>query len=283
MPTQTDKSTNQKMKKSKSPYGEIFSANAAENYEHFFVPVIGKPLAKELVNLADLRQGEQVLDVACGTGIITRLAFKKTGNAGTVTGLDINPGMLSVARSVTQSTSSIEWHQARAEDIPLNDEVFNIAFCQLGLQFMEDKRAALQEMYRVLKNDGRLVLNLPGPVGPLFKIFANALEKHINKETAGFVNHVFSLHDTTEIRQLLTAAGFQEIEIEAEEKLLHLPAPKDFLWQYIHSTPMIEIVSKVNKQTMDLLEKEIVKNWQQFRTKDGMQYRQRVASVKARK
>lgn len=280
MSTNPDKITTKKTEKSPSPYGEAFSSNAAENYERYFVPAIGAPLAKELVDWADLHQGERVLDVACGTGIIARLASQKIGTAEPVTGLDINPGMLSVARSITPSA---EWHHGSAEKIPIKDKIFDVAFCQLSLQFMEDKQAVIQEIYRVLKDGGRLIINVPGPAGPLFQIFANALEQHINKETAGFVTQVFSLHDTSEIQQLLKKAGFQSIDIEAEEKLLHLPAPKDFLWQYIHSTPMIEMVSKTEKKAQENLEKEIIEQWQQFKVKDGMHYRQRVISAKAHK
>lgn len=78
---------------------ETYRGNAAENYERYFVPSIGGPLAAELVDLAGLREGERVVDIACGTGVVTRLAAERVGADGAVVGVDINPGMLAVARA----------------------------------------------------------------------------------------------------------------------------------------------------------------------------------------
>ena len=99
--------------------------------------------------LLALQPGERVLDVACGTGAVTRLAAQRVGTTGTVTGIDLNPGMLAVARSATPPEMAIEWHQTSAESMPLPDDAFDVVLCQLGLQFMPDKLAALQEMRRV--------------------------------------------------------------------------------------------------------------------------------------
>ena len=91
---------------------EAYGGSAPENYEQYFVPVIGTPLATDLVDVAALRPGERVLDVACGTGVVARLAAERIGATGTVAGIDINPGMLGVARSVTPAGLPIEWHRA---------------------------------------------------------------------------------------------------------------------------------------------------------------------------
>ena len=73
--------------------------NPPENYERYFVPNIGAPVAKDLIEIAALHPNERVLDVACGTGIVARLASQRVGTNGSVVGLDVNPGMLAVARS----------------------------------------------------------------------------------------------------------------------------------------------------------------------------------------
>lgn len=244
-----------------------------ENYERYFVPAIGRPLAEKFVRTADLRPGEQVLDVACGTGIVARLASEQLGDKGTVTGLDVNPGMLAVARSIAPS---IEWHEVSVENMPLPDDTFDVVFCQLGLQFVEDKPAALKEMRRVLKSGGRLFLNMPGPAGPLFVIFAETMKQLIGPETERFVNHVFSLNDTSEIEHLMENAGIREISVKAENRLLKLPGSKEFLWQYIQSTPLLGELSKVDKEVQRSLEKEVVEKWQDFEEDGSLQYRQRI-------
>src|SRR3546814_6159009 len=80
---------------------------------------------------AALREGERVLDVACGTGVVTRLASEQVGATGAVSGLDVNPGMLAVARAATPEGMSIEWHEANAEAMPLPDASFDVVLCQL--------------------------------------------------------------------------------------------------------------------------------------------------------
>lgn len=75
-------------------YGTAYGGSAPENYERYFVPAIGRPLAEQLVAAAALRAGERVLDVACGTGVVARLAAGRVGPAGSVAGADVNAGML---------------------------------------------------------------------------------------------------------------------------------------------------------------------------------------------
>lgn len=268
---------------SKQYFDEAYGLKPPENYERFFVPAIGEPLANDLIRLAALRPGERILDVACGTGIVARLASQQVGSNGTVAGLDVNPGMLEVARSTTPADMSIEWYESSAEDMLLPDEAFNVVLCQLSLQFMTDKLAALQEMRRVLVPGGRLILNVPGPTAKIFAVLAEAMERHISSQAAGFVNHVFSLHDRTEIQQLMSQAGFRDIAVQANNKMLNLPPPKEFLWQYVHSTPLAGVVAKVDEEDLTALEREVVEKWQDFEEDGTLMYQQRIVVASARK
>lgn len=238
--------------------------SAPENYERWFVPAIGAPLANDLIKVAALRPGERVLDVACGTGIVARLASQLVGAHGTVAGLDINPLMLAVARSTTPPGMAIDWHEGSAEALPLPDASFEAVLCQMGLQFVADKHAALSEMWRVLAPGGRLVLNVPGPTPQLFAVMGDALARHIGAEAAGFVNHVFSLHDPAELQNLIYGAGFRDVSVQVDTKSLRLPAPEEFLWQYVHSTPLADVVGQVNDKLRGSLERDIVAKWQGF-------------------
>jgi ubiquinone/menaquinone biosynthesis C-methylase UbiE len=252
----------------KQYFGKAYSGNQAANYERFFVPAIGAPLAADLVHLAALRPGERVLDIACGTGVVARLASQQVGATGTVAGLDVNPGMLAVARSVTPPGISIEWHEASAEAMPIPDASFDVVLCQMGLQFMPDKHAAVREMRRVLVRGGRLILNVPGPTPRLFTIMGEALARHMGADAAGFVNHVFSLNDTAEIQNLVSGAGFDDVSVHSDTKPLRLPAPEEFLWQYVHSTPLAGAVAQVDDEHRASLERDVVAKWQDF-VKDG--------------
>lgn len=245
-----------------------YGGNAAENYEKFFVPAIGTAFAEALLDAAGLLLGERVLDVACGTGIVTRLAAERVGPQGSLTGLDINPAMLAVARSLPSSGAEIQWHEASAESLPLADDSFDVVVSSLGLQFVADKVAALSEMRRVLAPDGRLAIATVGPTPPLFAILEQALARHVKPEAAGFMRAVFSLHEPKEIQTLTTAAGFRSTEVRSKGVTITLAAPADFLWQYVHSTPLAAAVAQIDDAARTALEHDVVAGWQSF-LKDG--------------
>jgi ubiquinone/menaquinone biosynthesis C-methylase UbiE len=245
-------------------HGDGYAGSPPENYERYFVPAIGAPLANDLMQIAALQPGERVLDVACGTGVLARLAAQAVGAAGTVAGVDINPGMLAVARSTTPPAMAIAWHEASVEAMPLPDASFDAVLCQMGLQFVGDKHAALSEMRRVLAPGGRVILNVPGPTPQPFVVMAEALAQHIGVEAAGFVKQVFSLHDTEELRSLMDGVGFRDVSVEAGNVSLRLPEPEKFLWQYVHSTPLVGAVAQASDERRGALERDVVAKWREF-------------------
>jgi ubiquinone/menaquinone biosynthesis C-methylase UbiE len=134
--------------------------SSAKVYERYLVPLFFAPGAQYLIELAALKAGERVLDVACGTGIVARTAAQRVGNSGTVIGLDLNEGMLEVARTASSNIHPhIEWRKGDVKEIPFEDSSFDVGFCQQGLQFFSDRLAALRETHRVLKSNGRLALS----------------------------------------------------------------------------------------------------------------------------
>lgn len=244
----------------------IDRSNPAVNYERFFVPAISAPLARGLVDLAGLRAGERVLDVACGTGIVARLAAEQVGD-GTVAGVDPNPAMLGVARGV-DGGDAIEWHEAAAEALPLDDGSFDVALCQLGLQFVRDRIGALREMHRVVAPGGRVALNVPGPTPGAFAVLEAALQRHAGPEAGAFVATVFSLHGEQEVRGLLEAAGWTDVQVRSGRRTSHGPPPEEFLWQYVLSTPLAAAIAQLDDDGRAALQREVVEGWQPY-TEDG--------------
>lgn len=214
---------------------ETISANPAENYERYFVPVIGLPHAIDLIARAEPRSGERVLDVACGTGIVARLVEERFAPA-QIAGLDANPRMLSVARAAS-GESSIVWHGASAEDMPLGDGSFDVVLCQLGLQFMPDKGAALREMRRVTGDDGRMALNVAGSAPELFTIMEEEMSRHLGEDVGAFVHAVFSLDDAEVLENMVRDAGFNAAAVRETVIDVLLPPPGEFLRQYVASPP----------------------------------------------
>jgi ubiquinone/menaquinone biosynthesis C-methylase UbiE len=246
---------------------ETYRGSAADNYQRYFVPAIGAPLAANLIDLAALRAGERVADIACGTGVVTRLAAERVGAEGAVVGVDVNPEMLAVARGAA-ADSAIDWYEARADALPLPDGAFDVALCQLGLQFFPDKPIALLEMRRVLADGGRALINVPGPTPGVFTVLDEALARHVSPEASGFVRAVFSLHDPDEVRELLSGAGFDAVEARSTLKALRLPAPEQFLWQYVQSTPLEAAAARLDQEQLTALERDVVAGWEPY-TDDG--------------
>jgi SAM-dependent methyltransferase len=264
------------------PYGSSYAGSAPENYERWFVPAIGGPLARDLVADARLHPGERVLDVACGTGIVARLAAERVAPNGSVAALDVNAAMLDVARSAASATPvPIRWYETTAESIPLADGAFDVVFCQLGLMFMTDRAAAAREMCRVTARGGRVLVSVPIP-SPFFSVLERAFAHHV-PAGAPFVGAVFSLNDPDELARLFRDAGLAGVTVRAEAKELRLPAAKEMLWEYVHCTPLAATVAEERPDVADALEREVVREWQPWTQDGGLAYEQTVLVMTGRK
>jgi ubiquinone/menaquinone biosynthesis C-methylase UbiE len=247
-----------------------YSDSAARNYERYFVPTIAAPVAGDLLEAAQLQPGERVLDVACGTGVVARLAAARVGDDGRVVGTDVAPDMIDVARSTPQPPGAeIEWQVAEAGALPFPDGDFDVVLCQMGLPFFPDRAMALQEMRRVLAEGGRLVINTPGNIQRPFEIMEEALVHQISPELGGFVGLVFSIDDPDEVARMLDDAGFSDVDARTSPVTLHFPPPAEFLWQYINLTPMGAFVNPAPEEAKAALEREVVDGWQEFLEDDG--------------
>lgn len=268
---------------SQAHFDESYGANPAENYERFFTPSIGEPLAHSLLKRAAVQPNERVLDVACGTGVLARLLAQGSGPVGGLAGLDPNPGMLAIARRVTEPSAEIEWYEATAEHMPLPAESFDIILCQMGLQFMPDRSAALKEMRRVLNRNGRLLVSVPGPLPDIFQHLASALDRFVGPPAAGFVRQVFSLHDLEEVEEILRDGDFTQVEVQAEDHHLKLPPPQQFLWQYVHSTPLSASASQMDASAQAEFEREVLNAWADSGGDGGLDLRLRMVIASATK
>ncbi|MGV0581376.1 MULTISPECIES: class I SAM-dependent methyltransferase [Mycolicibacterium] len=242
----------------------------AENYARDFVPVIPAPLAADLIEAAAPEPGEFVVDVACGTGVVARLAAERVGATGKVVGIDLVPEMLAVAGQTSAPIDTpMEWREAPADALPLPDESYDLVLCQLGLMFFPDRSAAVREMRRVLSPGGRVAINVPGTMPRLFEVMADALGRHINPDLPGFLRAVFSLGQD-ELHRLLRDANLQQVAVDTATKALRLPPPAQFLWQYVQVTPVAGLVMAAEPEHRMALEDDVVAGWQEFLDGDGM-------------
>lgn len=194
------------------------------------VPGMFARWTERAVNLAGLQPGEQLLDVACGTGIGARLAAKRIGRAGQVVGLDLDPGVVEVARRLAAAAGTpIECHCASALEMPLPDAAFDVVFCLQGIQFFPDRVAGFTEIRRVLKPRGRLVATIWGPIetNKGHEAIVRALENQ--KVDAAAAKKACSFADPAEIRNSAARAGFGSIEIRTEDGLTNYASFESFM------------------------------------------------------
>jgi SAM-dependent methyltransferase len=254
------------------------AGNAAAIYEQALVPAVFAPWAPLVVALADPRPGDRVLDVACGTGVVTRLAARRVGRTGKVIGLDLNPGMLAFAASLTASdpptNAPITWREASATNMPLPDAAYDIAYCQLGLQFFPDRPAAIREMYRVLVSGGRLGLMVWQGIqySPGFGALAAALEHHISSEAAGIMRAPFALAEAEQLRELVAAGGFRDITIQSVEGTVRFPSVSRFVQDYVGGSPLSGHVAKVSDETRAAMISEVRDALTSYVAGDGLTF-----------
>ena len=117
-------------------------------YEELMVPAFFRHFADDLVARAGLLEGDRLLDVACGTGVVARAAIASGVRLGRIAGLDMTPGMLAVAARVAGETGA-EWIEGDATAMPFQDAAFDVVTCQQGLQFFPDRAAGAGELRRV--------------------------------------------------------------------------------------------------------------------------------------
>lgn len=239
--------------------------SGAELYERDFVPAIATPVAGELMRTANLQPGERVLDVACGTGLITRLAAERVGPTGSVTGIDIAPDMIAVAKTVPVPTAPvIDWRIADATALDVPDDSYDVVTCQMGLMFIEDRPRAIAEMRRVLVPGGRLVVNTPGVIQPPFELMEKAIVDHISPDLGGFIRAIFSIPDPDVLADLLRDAGLRDVTARTYTAAFRLPPPAEFLWQYINLTPMAPFVARAPEDAKAAMEREVVEGLEPY-------------------
>jgi ubiquinone/menaquinone biosynthesis C-methylase UbiE len=190
---------------------QLFTATAfTEIYERVLVGPLFRPFAEPLVARLTVHQGDNAIDVACGTGICARLIRERLGPEARIVGVDAAPAMLAVAQAVDPT---IEWRQGSADALPVGtDERFTVLACHQGLQFMADKPAAIREMRRVLAIGGRIGVatwsSLEDTPGML------ALNQVAERYVGPVVDSRHSFGDPRGLQSLLTDGGFRDVTVE---------------------------------------------------------------------
>jgi SAM-dependent methyltransferase len=192
------------------------SGSAAEKYERFVASWFAA-WAEDLVARSGVGPGAQVLDVACGTGVVARALAPVVGPAGSIVATDLNDGMLAEARRHPIDGPAIEWRPADAAALPFDDGRFDAVFCQQGLQFVPDKAAAVAEAARVLRPGGVAAVAVwhGAERNPYVAALADGLELHVSHDVATVMRAPCAFGDPAALAALFEVAGFATVEVQA--------------------------------------------------------------------
>jgi len=239
--------------------------DAAERYERWAVPFIVGPWVPGLLDLVELRPRERVLDVATGTGVVARLAARRVVPGGSVSGLDLNEGMLNFARRLQLPQGlAVDWRQGSALALPFPDRTFDVVLCQQGLQFFPERQKALREMRRVLVAGGRAALSVWTGASPYFMALRDGLAQYISSEAAASTEAAFSLPDAAELRGLLEAAGYRDVSVHNVRMTLRLPPPDEFLLPHLSSLPVAGPVATASEESRAALIAHMKENTREY-------------------
>lgn len=200
----------------------------AEAYGQLLAPALFEAWTPRIADAAEIRSGQSVLDVACGTGVLARTVAERVGFSGSVSGVDINPGMLAVAERIS---SGIDWREGSAEALPYDDGAFDAVVSQFGLMLFSSPESSLREMSRVLKRDGHLAVAVFDSIEnlPAYSAMSDVFERVVGKSVGDALRVPFSMGDTKKLDSLCVAAGLSTAMITTKEDMAHFSSVKSMV------------------------------------------------------
>jgi ubiquinone/menaquinone biosynthesis C-methylase UbiE len=217
-----------------------FAGSIPETYDRYLVPLIFEPYARDLARrLAEFGPAD-ILEVAAGTGVVTRALAAQVPSA-RIVATDLNQPMLDRAAAMQEPDGHVSWRQADAQALPFADGSFDAVVCQFGAMFFPDKIQAYRQARRVLKPGGRFFLNVWNEIArnEFADAVTQALAKMFPHDPPLFMARTpHGYHDRALIRAELRAAGFATIEIDTVEERSRAAGPRDAAIAYCQGTPL---------------------------------------------
>lgn len=238
------------------------TAEQAELYEECFVPALFAHWVDPVLDAAGVRARQDVLDVACGTGIVARRAAERVGPTGHVAGLDLNPAMLAVA---SRLRPDVTWRQGDVAALPFDDDSFDVVTCQSAAMFFPDLIGALREMGRVTRPGGVVAVqafdlreNQPA-YGPWISMVA----RHAGEDALEILGTYWVHGDRDLMRERCAAAGLTVTAVHDHERPAHFPSVEAMVLTEVNATPLAE---RLTPSDLDAIIADSYAVYEPFRT-----------------
>jgi ubiquinone/menaquinone biosynthesis C-methylase UbiE len=222
-----------------------FVGSIPENYDRFLGPRIFHDFADDLAQRAFSINPKQVLELAAGTGIVTRRLRDLLPYDSLITATDLNPPMLDVAKSKFLESEKVSFEPADAARLPYHDSQFDAVVCQFGVMFFPDKLKAYQEVFRALMPGGHYLFNVWGPLqsNPFARIAHETVAEFFPQEPPGFYKVPFGYSDMSAILASVNDAGFSDVSVETLEITSQIPSSGEFATGLVFGNPLFDEIT----------------------------------------
>jgi ubiquinone/menaquinone biosynthesis C-methylase UbiE len=233
----------------------LFQGAIPKHYDRYLGPVIFEPFARDIARRLVDRKIQSLLEIACGTGIVTRHLRDTVPLRIPIIATDLNPDMFEFAKPKFRDGENVRWQQADASALPFPDGAFDAVVCQFGLMFVPEKNVAMRESYRVLKHNGLFLFNVwdSFDANPFGQIAHATISSFFKSDPPKFYEIPFSLYDSKSVRGLLQNAGFEQIESFVESKRCRATSAKEFATGLVRGNPVAAEATERGVDPEDLI------------------------------
>jgi ubiquinone/menaquinone biosynthesis C-methylase UbiE len=217
-----------------------FVGKIPENYDRYLAPLLFDPYAVDLVARLPVQDGMRVLEIACGTGVVTRRLVERLEGRGSIVATDLNEAMFACARKGLPGPRDPKWRHADGTSLPFESRSFDAVLCQFGLMFFPDKAAGAREAFRVLRPGGLYLLNVWDAIehNPVPRIAHDTIATFFPKDPPVFYTVPFSYHDPAVLESLLRDAGFADVRCERVAREGQSPSAAEAALGLIEGNPV---------------------------------------------
>jgi len=239
-----------------------FVGTVPANYDRYLGPILFHHYADDLAARVPVARGTRMLEVACGTGILTERLVRRLGDQGTLVATDLNEAMIAHARTRIPADPALEWRQADGTSLPFPERAFDVVVCQFGLMFFPDKAAGVREAFRVLKTGGTYLFNVWDRLehNAVGRIAHDTIRTFFPADPPQFYQTPFSLHDATAVRSLLDAQGFVDVTAVSVEKVGQSPSAADAAIGLVEGNPVFGTIMERRPEALPDIKAAVARN-----------------------
>ena len=234
-----------------------FTGSIPEYYDSCLGPAWFDAFGEDLVGRLPAKPPGEVLEIACGTGLVTRRLRERLDPSVRLTATDLSAAMLDYARGKLAARKGIEWREADAVKLPFGDGEFGAVVCAFGVMFVPDKAAAFREARRVLKPGGVFLFNVWDRIeeNPCAAVNAEVVEGLFPGDPELRFRIPFEMHDPALLRELLAGARFRETRIENKRIQIGRVNARSVATGQIRGTPRSLLIEKRGVSLDDVIDK----------------------------